>query len=502
MGETTVGFDWIHRNVELISLGDSVEVFDRRTDFRFAIDAVLSSLDEHEEGELRDLFEELGLGPGDLSDDELRRRQQGFLHAEAWGERLERLGELLRFVVQKVPYYRERAADYDPARATSREELKRIPLLKKRDVRAGFLNLCSEDVDLKAELASGRLELVSSSGTTEDRLQAIADASLVRIPSHYDAIFGVPRLADVPRTAVFTSPTCMSRACSSSSELSARVVHEHTLFLPAVHDPFSLDGDAVRRIVDEISSFEPTFLFVNPVYAHLLARRALELDIALPRVELILSSYQYLSRGQRRSLSRLFGAPVRNLYAATELGGCQLGLECLHGRLHVREDHCLVELLRDGADARPHEPGAMVVTTLAGRTMPLVRYVVGDLAAETGETCACPLSDWPSIHLHGRESDALFVDGRWFSTRDIDEAIGDFLGVDFYCCRQVGARELIVEVVPALGATFDAASLRDLVMDTVPVATAKVVSHRRLEPASSLKYPLTRRDVAAPSWLP
>src|SRR6185436_10820211 len=157
----------------------------------------------------------------------------------------------------------------------------------------------------------------------------------------------------------------------------------------------------------------------------------------LPPVKLVISCYQYLSQLQRRALERTFGAPVRNLYAATELGGCQLGLECKHGRLHVREDHCLVESVVGGRPAAAGEVGALVVSTLASKTMPLVRYVVGDLGELDGaldgqDPCDCPLSEWPSMRFHGRERDALYVNGRFFTTRDVDALVGLEAGVDFY----------------------------------------------------------------------
>jgi phenylacetate-CoA ligase len=215
----------------------------------------------------------------------------------------------------------------------------------------------------------------------------------------------------------------------------------------------------------------------------------------------VISCYQYLTELQRRALERYFAAPVRNLYAATELGGCQIGLECRRGRLHLREDHCLVECLTPAGPAEPGEVGALVVTTLASTTMPLVRYVVGDLGEPEEEPCDCPLADWPSIRFHGRERDALYLGNRFVTTRGLDALVGLEPGVDFYCCRQTSETNLVLEIVPSLDAAPSAAALAERIESSLGGVTVEVRIQRRLEPAPSLKYSPTARAIPAPAWL-
>lgn len=492
----------LHPSV-MLRLHDSstLELFDARTELHLHLEN-LAEEDGTLSDELRWLLGELGLCGESLPLEEVRRKQLEFVDEQAWEERLERLRELLQFCIEHVPFYRTRSALYDPAQLSGREQLAHLPLLRKADVRAGFVELCAEGIDLPAELASGRLELVATSGTTEERVQAISDASLVRVPDDYAAIWAIPERDSAPRTAVLTSATCMGERCTlTPGELASRVVHELTLYLPALRDPFNLDAGEVQAVADELFEFAPAFLFVNPVYAHCLGRRARELEIALPQVDVLLSSYQYLSRVQRRALEQLFGAPVRNLYSATELGGCQVGLECHRGRLHLREDHCLVELLGPQGPVRDGELGAVVVTTLANRVLPLVRYAVGDLGARSAQACDCPLWQSPVLELHGREKEALFVGGRWLTTRQIDDVIGAFPGLDFYCLRQTEPAALQLEVVPALEEPFDGVALQHR-LEHWAGARVRLVPRRRLSPAPSLKYPLSVRETPAPAWLP
>jgi phenylacetate-coenzyme A ligase PaaK-like adenylate-forming protein len=495
----------LHPNVDVAARGDSsIELFDRRTTFRVVIDGVarLAQRDATvDDPNLLHALDELGLLDGDLTDREVRVRQHRFLQNEAWDERLARMREFLAFATENVAFYRSKAAAYDPSTLSAREDVHLIPFMRKADLRASFVSLCNERCDIPSEIAAGRLELVATSGTTGDRVQCLSDSTLVRIPSNYDQIWGVPRIAETPRTAVLTSATCMTSACTlGTPDTSARLVHDYTLYLPALRDPFAITRQEVETVAGELSAFRPHFLFVNPVYAHALARSARRFGIDLPAVSVVVTSYQFASFAQRRALARAFRAPVRSLYAATELGGCQVGLECHAGRLHVREDHCLVELLaKNGRPSAGTDLGMVVVSTLVNRVVPLVRYVLGDLASQTGEPCTCPLSDWPSISVHGRLSDSLFVGGRWFTAREVDEVTRTFRGIDFYCCRQVAEAAIEVDVVPS-DEEVDEESLARRFERLFEGASVRVRLTTSLAPSPSLKYPTTSREVAAPEW--
>ena len=177
----------------------------------------------------------------------------------------------------------------------------------------------------------------------------------------------------------------------------------NTLFMNSHIDIFNLSEDVIRGFVDELWEFRPDFLLVNPTYLQIFASRAKTLDLELPPVELVLSSYQYMSNLQRTVLSRLVDAPVYNIYTATELCGCQLGVECSHGNWHVREDHSFLEVVDGGWRVAGRSDGNLLVTTHANHLLPLVRYRIGDLGRFSDTACTCELAT-------GNASN--FMDGR------------------------------------------------------------------------------------------
>jgi phenylacetate-CoA ligase len=131
-------------------------------------------------------------------------------------------------------------------------------------------------------------------------------------------------------------------------------------------------------------------------------------------LKLVVTTAEVLSDPQRARLQRVFGCPVQNEYGCGEVG--PIAYECPRGALHVMSDHLLVELLANGErPAAPGESGEVVVTDLANRAMPLVRYRLGDFAVAGTAPCLCGRG-FPTLQrIWGREYDFVETgDGRRF----------------------------------------------------------------------------------------
>ena len=89
---------------------------------------------------------------------------------------------------------------------------------------------------------------------------------------------------------------------------------------------------------------------------------------------------------------------------------------CDEGWLHVNADWVLLEPVDD--DYRPTPPGepsrTVLLTNLANRVQPIIRYDLGDSVIVKPEPCACG-SPLPAIKVEGRHDDVLSMvapDGR------------------------------------------------------------------------------------------
>jgi phenylacetate-coenzyme A ligase PaaK-like adenylate-forming protein len=106
-----------------------------------------------------------------------------------------------------------------------------------------------------------------------------------------------------------------------------------------------------------------------------------------------------------RVAAALDGA-VHDVYAASEF--TPAAFDCEHGWLHVNSDWCILEPVE--ADFRPTPAGqsshSVLLTNLANRVQPFIRYDLGDSVLARPDPCPCG-SPLPAIRVAGRRDDVL-----------------------------------------------------------------------------------------------
>src|SRR4051812_1814155 len=86
----------------------------------------------------------------------------------------ERLREEVARMLAEVPLYRKDVELPSNSPEAIARWLSELPITQKRDLRRGFpKSLVRSSCDLKKEMAEGRVEIIATSGTTDDRLQVL-----------------------------------------------------------------------------------------------------------------------------------------------------------------------------------------------------------------------------------------------------------------------------------------------------------------------------------------
>lgn len=165
----------------------------------------------------------------------------------------------------------------------------------------------------------------------------------------------------------------------------------------------------LEGLVDSLNEYQPTLLGGYATVLVELAREQREGRLRLTPA-LVQPTAEPISRAQKRELGRTFGCTVQELYGATEFH--PIAGECSNGNLHANTDWVVLEPVDH--DYQPVEPGkpsdTVLLTNLANRIQPLVRYDLGDSTTMYEESCSCG-SPFPVIEIGGRQGDILHFEG-------------------------------------------------------------------------------------------
>jgi phenylacetate-coenzyme A ligase PaaK-like adenylate-forming protein len=218
----------------------------------------------------------------------------------------------------------------------------------------------------------------------------------------------------------------------------------------AVHTP-------VAELVSQLNAFRPAILAAYASTAELLANEQRSGRPGISPV-LVVSFAEGLPVEDYDRIAKAFGAKVGNTYAASECAF--LSYSCDEKWLHVDADWAILEPV--DADYRPVAPGehshTVMLTNLANRVQPILRYDLGDGVVQRPDPCPCgnPL---PAIRVEGRSSEVLSFPtgaGEQVSVPPLAFEIDDIAGVALSQILQTAPDCLRVRFMPEPGADHDA----------------------------------------------
>ena len=251
----------------------------------------------------------------------------------------------------------------------------------------------------------GRYTVATTSGTTglqgvfliDDRSFAVSTAMAARMLGAWLSA------GDVARVLVRGRRLAMVNAIGGhfASAIAATRLRRRA---PSRVRVFPVDAP-LDEIVAGLNVYQPALLAPYASLGALLASEQQSGRLHIDPVLVVLSA-EGLPVGERGRIARAFGATVRDSYAATE---CPfLSYRCEHDWLHVNADWVVIEPV--DAQHRSVTPGmashTVLLTNLANRVQPIVRYDLGDSVLQRPDPCPCgnPL---PAIQVQGRSADVL-----------------------------------------------------------------------------------------------
>lgn len=174
---------------------------------------------------------------------------------------------------------------------------------------------------------------------------------------------------------------------------------------PSLGIPITADIDQQIRWIDE---FRPDLLSVYPSNLAALVRGCVARGVSLPGLRHVYCIGETLPPALRAEAAQVLGVRVTDCYSSQEVGS--MAFECPDSALyHVMAEAVIVEVLdADGAPCGEGRTGRVTVTDLHNFATPLIRYDIGDYA-EVGPACPCGRGLPTLRRIHGRERNLILM---------------------------------------------------------------------------------------------
>ncbi len=307
------------------------------------------------------------------------------------------LRQLLQRAFQTVPYYRRQFEKLQlaPESFRSLADLSQLPILTKADIRTHAHDLHSSmkfDRPLMRKTTSGSTGVPLEIYVDRDALEWKM-ACTIRSDEWTNWRLG-RRVAKVWGNPEYLKQGIKGRIRNYFID---RAQHLDTL---------GFDPQRLAAFANQLRKKQPSLLFGHAHSLYLLACHVRQNAANTIHPDGIISTAMILHDWQREVIEEAFGCKVTNRYGCEEVSLIASECEC-HRGLHLNADSLYAEVVPDSERGDDANTGALVLTDLRNRAMPLIRYKVGDVVVKSTRRCACgrglPLIE----QVEGREADYI-----------------------------------------------------------------------------------------------
>ncbi len=310
---------------------------------------------------------------------------------------LEKLKNILIHSYETVDYYRDifKSTGFDPYRMKSAEDLRRVPVLTKRDIIRNSQKMVSRHYRPR------ELVRASTGGSTGTQLHFYVNRGCVHLRDA--CAWRHNRWAGwdlgMPVGALWGNPP--------KPRTFKNKVRQNLLKRTSYLDTMNMDGPSILEFVDKIKKYEGYILFGHSHSLYLFADFLAKEKVSAGTPAGIVSTSMMLMDYERQLIEEVFGQKVFDRYGCEEVG--LISSECeAHDGMHLNIDHLYIEFVTgSGRPALPGEEGRIVLTDLSNYGMPFIRYEVGDVGVPTGRRCECGRGLPLMNKIRGRTADFL-----------------------------------------------------------------------------------------------
>jgi phenylacetate-CoA ligase len=389
-------------------------------------------------------------------------------------DRDRRVRETVSYAAKHVPYYRDLFAteDVDPREIRSAEDLARLPVVSREDVRADPARFRSEDPGVRDGLT------LQSSGTTGLPLELYHDRRTVLLNVAYGERERAIEIAFAGKRLRYTRLYLGSSFQENVDRVRGFMAEKSFRPLRPRYVRGSLTGAAPERGYELIDRVRPDILLGCGSHLETFFRIAAERGGPKHRPKALMYTWDHMSPGGRRLIEETFGIPVISKYSAME--ALKVGVVCeQRSGFHLHEDLCHLTIVdREGRQLADGEPGELLLSNLVNRGSVLLNYRIGDLGRISTSICSCGRSTRVLADLEGRTSEYVTLsDGSIVGPLIITTALNAIPGIVRFQLVQVSPMSFELRLV-----TVDRKAFDDAAAATAADALRQILEGYEVEP--------------------
>jgi phenylacetate-CoA ligase len=309
------------------------------------------------------------------------------------------LRALLIHAYETVPYYRRvfRERGLLPSDIRSLNDLVKLPVLTKKDVRENFNEMISRG------FPKSRLIPYTSGGSGDQvKFYITKDQVSWEVAAEFRG-YGWAGYRYGDRCFLFWgSPIDLSK--------SQGIVKRFTRALEriTIADTYVMSDKVSESSAHLLLKHKPEIVRGYASSVYMMAKYLLEKGINCVRPRAVITAAETLFDFRRKTIEEAFGCPVFDYYGSREIGA--IAAECEeHFGYHISAENVVTEFVEDDEHVAAGERGVVLLTGLRNLGMPLIRYRIGDVGRPSEDVCNCGRGLPLMSSIEGRLSDFLAV---------------------------------------------------------------------------------------------
>jgi phenylacetate-CoA ligase len=302
-----------------------------------------------------------------------------------------RLRALLHHAYETVPFYRLRfdQAGFHPNQFRTLDDLQRVPLTRKADIR-----LATDEEAVANDCDPSHLHRHTTGGST-------GEPTKLRFTPYEDRLLRMFRLLATMRLGLRLRDR---RTQLRTDQPFSSKIEEHFVLPSQILYAF-LPPEDMRA---NLCQFRPDVIRGFPSALASFADQITDEDRLHLRPRFLTTDSETLTDLARERIEKAFKAPVFDIYDCYECN--VIAYQCTRSEgYHVMDPAVVVEVLNEDGPVEPGETGEVALTSLHAWAAPLIRYMPGDMVERGPNQCACGAPTSTLAKVYGRTHDLFLL---------------------------------------------------------------------------------------------